>query len=827
MSRIFLSHSSLDAREAIALKQWLAEQSPPLADEIVVDIDAETGTRWDLFGDGPTTAIDIGDGGEPIRLATAGLHRLRDGLRGVDEQEPTGERPATAEADAARLRRRSRILSAALAVAAIVAVVAVIGFVRADRSSDEATRQFHTATAARLTAESQAMLDGSRAGGDIRALQQLLAAGALTGTTDPDALYDTVVARAATDRVLSTPGMVYAPVYSPDGNLVATGNSDGKVRIWDTRSWQPVGQPLDGHNGSVAAVEFSSDGSRIISAGSDGTVRIWEVATGQPVRAPFGPGAAEPIGPEDQLLAVGLSEDGRFAFTRDAGGHFRVWNVETGEPEGGPAFSNIGPLSLLDDRLAAVNQTHPEVVELQKLHDGTKIAELRGHTGDIRKVTFSPDGRLLLTASMDGTLRLWDGHTGAPVGEPLRGHAGEVLAAAFSPDGRLVAAGGGDSVVRIWDVASGNQIGDPLTGFSGLVLGLGFSPDGRHIVAGGSDHTLRIWTVSAALPLPGQIVAFGPDGDRIAVAATDGMITVWDPATMAPIGAPLDTGIEVTAVQFGPDGNRLLVVGPDGAVRLWNPDTGQPVDTAFPGAGQALTVAAAFSPDGRRIAVGDRDGAITVWDTDSGQPVGERVGLDGSVVALEFLDGPDTLVAVLDDGAGNGVLTRWDLADASQRENFEAGPAAAAALAPGGALLSGGPEGTVGFRAPGSYELIAEPVVLTDAVTAAAFRADGQRAVTGSRSHGVRLWDAAQGRPIGRQINGLTTPVVSAALSSDGRFLAAGDAAGNTRIWPASASPEQLCAKLTENMSHRQWSQWVSPDIDYVTACPDLPVAPD
>ena len=102
------------------------------------------------------------------------------------------------------------------------------------------------------------------------------------------------------------------------------------------------------------------------------------------------------------------------------------------------------------------------------------------------------------------------------------------------------------------------------------------------------------------------------------------------------------------------------------------------------------------------------------------------------------------------------------------------------------------------------------------------------RIASGSCDNTLRLWDADTGQPIGDPLTGHTDAVYSVAFSPDGKRIVSGSGDKTVRLWPAYAdAASALCAKLTTNMSHQQWRDWVSPDIDYIKACPDLPVAPD
>jgi WD40 repeat protein len=251
--------------------------------------------------------------------------------------------------------------------------------------------------------------------------------------------------------------------------------------------------------------------------------------------------------------------------------------------------------------------------------------DFSAHKLFISQLTFSTDGRRLLTASADHTIAVWDLATGAEAIPRMTLRDG-VMCAEFSPDERSIAASGMLGHGAVWDAGTGRKRFDlPTLEFA--VNQIHFSPEGRELLTSNWDDT-----------------------------TTPRAARRWDAATGNEILPELWHRDGVRCAQYSADGQFIASGGKDFLARVWHANTGRPATPFLIHKGYVVDVA--FSPDGRRVATASRDRSARVWAIADGQPITPPLVHGGSVTRVEFSTDNRTLLTASDDGS----VRLWDLA---------------------------------------------------------------------------------------------------------------------------------------------------------------------
>lgn len=583
-------------------------------------------------------------------------------------------------------------------------------------------------------------------------------------------------------RLTGHTGKITAVILTPEGKRIVSAAEDASVRVWNIERGTQI-HHFQGHSKKVNAIAVTPDGGRVVSAGQDKTIKIWDLQTGREI--------ANLQGHTAYVNAVVVTPDGRRAISAAADHTLRVWDIATPFAHGGIAES------------------------------WRELKVLKGHSDSVEKILITPDGRRVISSSVDKTIRIWDLDSGEQL-HALRGHQSIISVFMILPDGRrLVTSSIEDFSVKVWDIESGRQL-YVMRGHTNSISDFTVTPDGRFAVTASGDKTLKIWMLPPPLLSNQEVAAVEIHtlknhsasvrsvviaGKRKLVisGSADKAIKIWNLQDGEEYRTLLGHNEGVSTLLLTPDEQHLVSSSMDSTIRVW--DISQGIEIGLPPDLQlAITPghtdnvnALAVTADGMRAVSVSSDGTGKVWNCSASYSAGTvSLSLPGTempigreLFSLKNQGGEMLGLCISHDGryaatCGQGVRL-WSLENGSEIYCLDAAEKAyAVAITPNGQwLLAGAGEHTLKVWELASGKFLGAFGAFQERaswVRALAVTPDGRRILSAGIDKSIKAWDLRTGKEIGL-LRGHTDKIGALCVSSDGRAAISGSEDTSIKFW--------------------------------------------
>jgi WD40 repeat protein len=570
-------------------------------------------------------------------------------------------------------------------------------------------------------------------------------------------------------------GTMFDLAFSPNGQMLAAGGTDGQVHLWEVATGRKLFQ-LQGHDGWVRTLCFSKDNRYLASGSGDHTIRVWDTTTGECLHIL--------TGHQDIVWLVYFSPNSSIIFSIDRLREIKVWWLKRSQallsiPVPDPNVWG-GNIDMSKGRIVVLS---PQGVVVRSLWSGKQQFMDLPATKKVNKTAISPDKKYLWGASFTAEVYCWDIETGELI-HTLTSHSRKVSSIAFTPDGQRMVTDSSDCI-KVWNLrtvvciqsicppqislatalhsngamiatASGNGVvqlwsldrGECLANFSGRTkrfLAASFDRHDQQILAGRDDGLILSWSLDQLVATPSiqyvghqdiiRSIAISPSNKYMASASHDATVRLWDRHT----GKCLDimtVHSNWSSRVFFLDEQTIVSSGEDGKICYWELETKKV--TILPTDSQYWLMGLGVSPDGNIIAAGYSSSVIGLWDRKTMHH--RTLTSQGSRIrSIAFSPDQQHLVTMSDDS----ILSVCDYQQLTCEKSW-----------------------SVNGR---------------DWLTLSFLPNDHHRVAIGGRP-GIEIWDINTGQCL-QKILGHTAPVCSISFTATGEYLLSSSEDGTVKVW--------------------------------------------
>lgn len=572
-------------------------------------------------------------------------------------------------------------------------------------------------------------------------------------------------------KFTETLGSVLALAFSPNGNLLATGSTNGVVHIWDIASDKIIAS-LNGHTDWIRAIEFSHDGNLLVSCGDDQTLRIWDVN-------------------EQTCIKTIHAHVGR------------VWASE---------FSS--------DNSKIVSAGDDHQIKIWDVESGEHLKTLKGHNESISSISFSPDGQYLASGGEDKNVLVWEINRNNKPRVCIQNDA-FIRSIRFSPDGSMLALCDDSSLIQLWDIRNCIRL-ESLEGHTARVWSIDFSSDGKHLVSGSEDNTIKLWSIATKKCIRtlhdhnNQVIAvkFDPRNKTIASASDDRSVRFWDISTGACKKVIHGYANHPVSLAFNSSSTLLASCSDDQVVRLWKVNTGNCIGELEGHSNRVWSVD--FSPDSKLVASGSEDKSIRLWNVETKECTQILRDHTDLVWPIRFHPSGKLLAS----GSSDETVKLWIPGKKESPKTLygHSGPVWTLSFSPDGNILaSGGDDKTIRLWNISELRCIKILQGHSNLVWSLAFNATGNILVSASADKTIKLWDTKTGDCIST-LEGHEGQVTSLSFSPNNKIIASGCTDNNIYLWDFQS---RKLIKILKGHSGPLWSVVFSPNGKHLASCSD------